>query len=108
MNTVYYNTYLYRLSEATKRVEKALRRNYGGEFALAQISNKLYSDFTTGKEVTRLESLNQIISMVEAAAGGEQIALYQPNQYLWQYAGKMYDLPAANSQIIYESDRSVR
>lgn len=104
VNTVYYNTYLYRLSEATKRVEKALRRNYGGEFALAQISNKLYSDFTTGKEVTRLESLNQIISMVEAAAGGEQIALYQPNQYLWQYAGKMYDLPAANSQIIYESD----
>ena len=30
--------------------------------------------------------------------------MYQPNQYLWQYADKMFDLPVSNSQILYESD----
>lgn len=101
---MYPYTYLYRLTEAEARVQKALNRDYGSEFALAQVSNKLYSDFTSGKEVTRIDSLARIISMTETLAGDSKIAMYQPNQYLWQYTDKMYDLPAANSQILYETD----
>lgn len=97
-------TYLYRLSEASDRIEKAFNRSYGGEFALAQLSSKLYGDFTTGKEVTRGESLKRVVSMVNAVSKGGKIAMYQPNQYIWQYADKMYDLPVSNSQILYESD----
>lgn len=103
-SSMYPYTYLYRLTEAEERVQQAMDRDYGGSFALAQASNKLYSDYTSGKEVTRTESLERIISMAERLADGGKTAMYQPNQYLWQYADKMYDLPAANSQILYETD----
>lgn len=103
-STLYPYTYLYRLTETEKRVERALSQKYGGEFALAQMSNKLYADFTSGREVTRGEGLGRVLAVADRLAGGEKIAMYSPNQYLWQYADKMYDLPAANSQILYESD----
>ena len=101
---MYPYTYLYRLTEAEQRIQKAIKRDYGAGFALAQASNKLYSDFTSGKEVPRAESLQRVISMAELLSSGQKIAMYQPNQYLWQYADKMYDLPAANSQILFETD----
>lgn len=103
-STLYPYTYLYRLTETEKRVERALSQKYGGEFALAQMSNKLYADFTSGREVTRGEGLERVLAVADRLAGGGKIAMYSPNQYLWQYADKMYDLPAANSQILYESD----
>ena len=101
---IYPYTYLYRLTEAEERVQKAITNGYGGSFALAQASNKLYSDFTSGKEMTRGESLKRVISMAEELSDGKRIAMYQPNQYLWQDADKMFDLPVSNSQILYESD----
>lgn len=101
---IYPYTYLYRLTEAEARVQKAITNDYGSSFALAQASNKLYSDFTSGKEMTRGESMDRVISMAEELSDGERIAMYQPNQYLWQYADKMFDLPVSNSQILYESD----
>ena len=30
--------------------------------------------------------------------------MYRPNQYLWRYADRFFDLPVSNSQILYESD----
>ena len=101
---MYPYTYLYRLTEAEQRVRDAAEHGYGAGFALAQASNKLYSDFTSGKEVPRAESLQRMLSMAEILSDGQRIAMYQPNQYLWQYADQMYDLPAANSQILYETD----
>lgn len=101
---IYPYTYLYRLTKAEERVQKAISNDYSSSFALAQASNKLYSDFTSGKELTRGESLKRVISMTEALSDGKRIAMYQPNQYLWQYANKMFDLPVSNSQILYESD----
>lgn len=101
---LYQETYLYRLTEAETRVRKALKSNGDTSFALAQMSNKLYSDYTSGKELTREESLKRVIAMTEALTGGNRVAMYQPNQYLWQYADKMFDLPVSNSQILYESD----
>lgn len=101
---LYPETYLYRLSEAGERIEKAQNRNYGGGVALAQLPGKLYSDYTSGREVTRRESLEMVTDMVGTVAGDKKIAMYQPNQYLWKYADRMYDLPVVNSQIIYESD----
>ena len=101
---MYPYTYLYRLTEAESRIQNAITCDYGADFALAQVSNKLYSDFTSGRELTRGESLERITSMVESLSDGRRIAMYQPNQYLWQFADKMFDLPVANSQILYESD----
>lgn len=103
-STLYPYTYLYRLTEARERVKRASSQKYGGEFALAQMSNKLYADFTSGKETTRSESLAQVITIVDQMTAEKRIAMYSPNQYLWQYADKMFDLPASNSQILYESD----
>ena len=101
---MYPYTYLYRLTEAKDRVQKTITKDYGSSFALAQISSKLYSDFTSGKEMTRGESLKRVTAMVETLSVGNQLAMYQPNQYLWQYTDKMFDLPISNSQILFESD----
>ena len=101
---MYPYTYLYRLNEAETRTKRALSRDYGANFALAQASNKLYSDFTSGKEVTRAESLARLTALTQSLADGGRIAMYRPNQYLWQYADRFLDLPVSNSQILYESD----
>ena len=101
---MYPYTYLYRLTEAKDRVQKTITKDYGSSFALAQFSSKLYSDFTSGKEMTRGESLKRVTAMVETLSVGNQLAMYQPNQYLWQYTDKMFDLPISNSQILFESD----
>lgn len=101
---MYPYTYLYRLNEAESRTQKAISRDYGADFALAQASNKLYSDFTSGKEVTRAESMARLTALTEALAQDGRIAMYRPNQYLWQYADRFLELPVSNSQILYESD----
>jgi hypothetical protein len=96
--------YLYRLETARKHVESALERAYGGQFAIASLGNRLYSDFTSGKEHTRAENLADLLSMAELLTGGDKLPMYEPNQYMWQYADKVYSLPATSSQLIYESD----
>lgn len=98
------DTYLYRLREAEKRVMDAINHMPNMDLAIAEIANKLYSDFTTGKEITRRESLSKVIEMISTVADGGKLAMYQPNQYLWQFADKAFNMPAANSQIMYESD----
>lgn len=97
-------TYLYRLSVTEKLIEDALNRDYGAEFALAEMSNKLYADYTTGKEITRDESLAKVLNLVSLISSDGRIPMYQPNQYLWKFADTMYNMPATNSQIMYESD----
>lgn len=97
-------TYLYRLSVTEKLIEDAINRDYGAEFALAEMSNKLYADYTTGKEITRDESLAQVLHLVSLISSDGRIPMYQPNQYLWKFADTMYNMPATNSQIMYESD----
>lgn len=97
-------TYLYRLSEAEDRVMDAMDRKYGADFAIAEITNKLYGDFTSGKEITRKESLSKIMELISVVAADGKVAMYQPNQYLWQFADKAFNMPATNSQIMYESD----
>lgn len=103
-STLYPLRYLYRLSEAEKRLNEVETREYGNSIALAQIASKLYSDYTSGKRLTRSESLNRVLAMTDALAGDGRLAIYQPNQYLWKYVGKAFDMPASNSQILYESD----
>ena len=97
-------TYLYRLSEAENRIMNAVDQEYGADFAIAEITNKLYGDFTSGKEMTRKESLAKILTMISEVAANRKVAMYQPNQYLWQFADKTFNMPVSNSQIIYESD----
>lgn len=103
-STLYPNTYLYRLTEGDRRLAQAVEQEYGKNAALAQVTSKLYSDFTSGREVTRTQCLEQVLEMVDSLAGDGKLAMYQPNQYLWRYADKLYDLPISNSQLIYESD----
>lgn len=97
-------TYLYRLTEAEARMEDVMDRSYDGVLALAGITGMLYGDFTSGREVTRAECYEKITGMVAAVASDKKVAMYQPNQYLWQYCDKAFNMPATNSQIMYESD----
>lgn len=104
---MYRDTYFYRLSEISRRVEKALDRRYYADspvFAVDQLSYRLYGDYTTGKEKTRAENLPLFISLVEELAAEGSIPLYQPNQYLWKYASEFYNAPLASSQYLFETD----
>ena len=96
--------YLYRLSEAGKRIEKSMAYDYEIPFATAQLTGRLYSDFTTGKEVSRSDSLVEVRRLISQLSSGGKMPMYRPNRYLWDYADKMYNLPIGNSQIMYESD----
>ena len=104
---LYRDTYFYRLSEMTRRVEKALNRGYYADapvFAVNQLSFRLYGDYTRNQEKTRAENLPQFISLVEKLAGGQSIPLYQPNQYLWKYTSEFYNVPLTSSQYLFETD----
>ena len=104
---MYRDTYFYRLSEAEERVRKALERRYYADspvFAVDQLSCRLYGDYTTGKETTRSQNLASFISLTQGLADGGTIPLYQPNQYLWQFASEFYNVPLASSQYLFETD----
>lgn len=101
---MYPKTYLYRLKETEKRIKKTMGLEYADAFAVDKMSNTLYGDFTSGKEIDRAASLQEVHGLVQNLAQTHSLALYQPNQYLWQYTEKMFNLPSTNSQLLYESD----
>jgi hypothetical protein len=102
-STLYPFTYLYRLTNASDRFLSA-NEHLRGKIALAGLSSYLYGDFTSGKELTRKESLCKTLALVDMVANTKKIAMYLPNQYLWAMSDKMFNLPSANSQFLYESD----
>lgn len=106
-NLINQETYFYRLSEANKRIEEALSRKDYGEspkFAVDELSNRLFGDFTSGKEKTRGENLDYVIDLASKIAGEEAIPFYMPNQYLWKYTSEFYNAPLSGGQFLYETD----
>lgn len=101
---IYDTTYVYRLSKAERIIDSAIGRNYGARFAVDQLPSRLYSDFTSGKELVRQAGLAKTTELVEKLASGEKLAMYEPNQYLWRYASQFLGAPAVSSQLLYESD----
>ena len=102
---LYGQFYYYRLSEAKKRTELALGRDvYRGSFALDGVSNLLYSDFTSGREQTRAENMAASAALANELAAGGRIAMYRPNEYLWQYCDAAYDVPVNSGQYLYVTD----
>lgn len=102
---MYADTWYFRPSEMAKRLALAVDNGtYGKAIALDGISSRLYSDFTSGREMPRSRVLEQITELTASACGTGRMPLYQPNQYLWRYANEMYDLPLTGGQMLYESD----
>ena len=100
---MYPETYFYRLTEADKRTSKAL--DYGDfNYAVDQLSYRLYGDYTSGKESTRAQNLQGFMGMAERITGGGKTPMYRPNQYMWQYVSEFYDAPLVGSQLLYETD----
>ncbi|HWP22474.1 MAG TPA: DUF5696 domain-containing protein [Candidatus Cryosericum sp.] len=103
--SLYDHFYYYRLSEAEKRVERAREQNvYDGSFALDGISHLLYSDFTSKHVHTRAENLASGAALTAELAESGRIPMYQPNEYLWQYASSAYDMPVNSGQYLYVTD----
>lgn len=98
------NTYFYRMNKVENLIVKAMERDNNSNYAIDGLSYRLFGDFTSTKEMTRLENYEKTLSMVSMLHEGRALSLYQPNQYLWKFADEMYDLPITNSQIFYESD----
>lgn len=102
---MYPDTWFFRPSKVQDRLAAAAENAvYGDALALDGMSWRLYSDFTSGREMPRSEVLLQTLRLTAGLSAAGRIPMYQPNQYLWQYAGEMYDLPLTSGQLLYESD----
>ena len=71
-------------------------------FAYDNIGYRLYADYTRNHWVTREETeelFKESMSMQQ-----DSLALYNPNQYLWNNTSEYFDIPMVNSQYLYETD----
>lgn len=71
-------------------------------FAYDSIGYILYSDYTRNHFITRPETLASVTDFFKTMSGA--LALYRPNQYLWQYTEEYFDIPMVSSQYLYETD----
>ncbi len=70
--------------------------------ALSSLPNTLFSYYSGGKIYTRGDTAG----MYEEALKGLQdynVSLENPNEYLWKYTGKFYDMPLSTSNYSYIS-----
>lgn len=104
---MYQDTFFYRLSEVERRIEKVLEnKGYGDstQFAVDELSYRLFGDFTSKRESTRGENLEYTMKLIEKTAGNKAIPMYTPNQYLWKYTSEFYNVPLSGGQFLYETD----
>jgi hypothetical protein len=71
-------------------------------FAYDNLGYRLYADYTRNHWVTRQETKELFEESV--ALTQDNLALYSPNQYLWQYTTEYFNVPMVNSQYLYETD----
>lgn len=101
---VYPETYYYRTALVEKNIQNHLGQMGGYAVALDGLGQILTSDYTAGAEVTRERALEQAQTLAAGLHAHAPLALYAPNQPLWAYAGRFYDLPLSSDQLLFESD----
>lgn len=87
-----------RLSDIFKLTEKKFD---SWDFAFDSVGGELYSDYSKKSFSSRTESMETVSKALESK---ENVALYNPNNYCWQYTDDYFDIPVNNSQYQYETD----
>lgn len=106
--TVYLpDTYFLKTGDALQTLtdQVQLLRQAGLEdAAIAEIGGMLYGDYLRGKEVSRSETMENVVSGLTGLAGDGGLTLFDPNEYLLGVTGVYRDAPMASSRYTFETD----
>lgn len=100
-----FDTFYYLMPEQSKNLlgsftDEALREKVSS-FALAGVTGKLFSYSREGEMYGRNDTAEQYEKMLQKLPENAELALEQPNEYLWKYAGVMLDMPVNSSAYQY-------
>lgn len=70
-------------------------------FAYDSVGSVLYSDYSKKAASTRTQSLKTVTKALDT---DNNVALYNPNDYCWQYTDDYFNIPVNNSQYQFETD----
>lgn len=99
---MYQKTYFVKPELLFGALDKYVKDMNGFNPSFTGIGTRLYADYTRKNETSRLEALNKTIKYFDEFE--KDIALSQPNQYLFPYVDDYFDIPTTNSQYVYETD----
>ena len=78
---------------------------YYSNVSLDSMGKILHSNYKTNAEYSRSEAIAQVRQVLaDAAEKTQKLALQMPNEYAYQYADALYDIPVNHSEYIYETD----
>lgn len=101
---VYRETYYYRPFMIEEKVTKAINEYDGYTFAIDQLGNRLFGDYTSEHSFSRIENMAFFASLLTRLNQSEGLSMYSPNQSVWQNTKAFYDIPLVNGQYLYETD----
>jgi len=108
-STSYVGDYFYLTSSASLRIFNENLKNFVdyniSSIAVDVTPSLLTSTFLSGAKITRSESIENYESLFKRMSENfKSVSLYQPNEYLLQYANNYLDVPLYSSQYIFETD----
>ncbi|WP_139904779.1 DUF5696 domain-containing protein [Clostridium thermarum] len=93
------------VAEYVEEKAEKYRENNMKAMAINEFGSKLYAENQQNNVTTRLKARDLFEAAAEkVSASVETLALYKPNQYLWKYTDKIFDIPMVNSQYLFEND----
>lgn len=101
---MYYESYVIKPHKIQEFLENAYTKLDGFNLSLDQLGYRLYADNTRGKEISRIGTKELFSNLVAEAKETRQVALDNPNQYLWNNVSEFYETPIVNSQYLFETD----
>jgi len=99
---MYQESFLIKPSEMVNYIGKSRTKLSSYDLSLKGLGIRLYSDYS-GKTLSRSDTKDLILQELKKPAN-QNIALYNPNQYLWNDTTEYFDMPMVNSQYLYETD----
>ena len=91
--------------KSTEWLASALKKlSYSSFHTISGLSSYLLSDYTGGQARSVTDSMNTIVSGVEAAGKSHTLNMVKPNLYLLPYTSNYLDIPVFSSQHLIETD----
>lgn len=104
-NAMFKELYIVRPVRVSDALMKLTDKLTGFNFELASLGTELYSDYNDDTASTRTATARLFFNTLKAIRKDQtELALSNPNLYLWEYCNEYYDMPMSNSQYLFESD----
>lgn len=99
---MYQESFLIKPLVITDYISKSRQKLASYNLAMKGLGMRLYSDYSEDI-LTRSDTKDLILQELKKSTD-QNIAMYNPNQYLWIDTAEYFDIPIINSQYLYETD----